>query len=450
MPRVLDPAEVAKLGLASTPAPSGPRVLGADEVSKLGLDDEGPSELESAARGGAQGLTFGFADEIAGGAQALLEKLRGAHEALGDLYVKHRDESRKNFDKAREANPSAYTAGNIAGAILPNAALAIGTGGVSIPEQLALGATSGALTAAGDAKEMDAQAAQDIALGGVTGGALGVVGGGLGKLGAKAIGKVGQGVEKLAAPRLAAAEEALATRGATEAAEGVASARGTAGKAVADANATLRTLREALADPGVSPERKQAVQAFLESPAGAELREAVVGNALEAAPDKVGAAQNAKALYQAAMEQEPEEAKRLAERYASGKYIGQQAMDRLKRYGPRAVTGTLGMLGLGAHGGQGLVEGAALGQIAGPAKDSLKRLAVLPGVQKIGFTALKRVGQTLQANPAALGKYGAVLARAAEKGPQELAAAHYALAQKSPEYQARLRALDEEGEPAEL
>lgn len=410
------------------------------------VDPDAPSELESGARGLAQGATLGFADEIAGGAEALLDKLKGAHEALGELYVKHRDESRKNFKKAEEANPNAFGAGKLAGGIGSQAALALATGGTSIPEQMALGAAGGGLNALGEAPELDKDTAGQVAIGTLGGAAAGGIGAGLGKLASKGLNALGGGIAEAAGAKEAAAAEQLAQRGAQEAAETTATARGTAGKAIADANATLRTLRESLSDPGVSAERKQAITDFLQSDAGAQLRESVVGNALEAAPEKVGAAENAKALYKAAAEAEPDEAKRLADYYGSPKYLGQQALDRAKRYGPRALTGLLGM----GHGVGGIAEGAALGQIAGPAKDSLRRLAVLPGAQKMAFGAFKKVGQALQTNPDALGKYGAVLARAASEGPQQLAAAHYALAQKSPEYQERLKKLDEEGTPEEL
>ena len=436
MPRVLDPTEAAKLGLPA--APAGPRKLSADEVSSLGLDDEGPSEIESGLRGAGQGLTFGFGDEIAGGGEAFLDKLRGAHEAIGELYTKHRDESRRAYKKAEEANPNSYTAGNIGGAILPNAALAFATGGSSIPEQIALGAAAGGLTTAGEAENIADITPGQLATGVIGGGVAGGVGAGLGKLGAKGLGAIGRRVEQFGGKKAAEAGEALLERGTKEAAENVASVRGSAGKAVADANATLRTMREALADPGVSAERKASVQAFLESPAGQELRESVVGNALEAAPEKVGAAQTAKALYAAAQEQAPEEAKRLAEHYGSAKYLGEQALERAKRYGPRLAAG---VLGLGHGGGSGLVEGAALGQIAGPAKDSIKRLMMLPGAQKMAYQGLGRVGKALGGNTQALGKYGAVLGRAAAKGPQELAAAHFSLAQKSPQYQEMLKHL---------
>jgi hypothetical protein len=68
----------------------------------------GPSQLESGVRGLAQGATLGFGDELTGGAEALLDKIRGHHEELGKLYAKHRDEARKANEAAKAANPLTY------------------------------------------------------------------------------------------------------------------------------------------------------------------------------------------------------------------------------------------------------------------------------------------------------------------------------------------------------
>lgn len=58
--------------------------------------------------------------------------------------------------------------------------------------------------------------------------------------------------------------------------------------------------------------------------------------------------------------------------------------------------------------------------------------------------SLGKVGKIVAANPTALGRYGAVLARAAAKSPQDLAEAHFTLAQTSPIYQQVLKDLDEQ------
>jgi hypothetical protein len=77
-------------------------------------------------RGAAQGVTFGFADEIAGGAGAAGDLLAGRStlEKIMESYRQNRDESRAEFDKAAERSPVANTIGNIGGGILSGLATA--------------------------------------------------------------------------------------------------------------------------------------------------------------------------------------------------------------------------------------------------------------------------------------------------------------------------------------
>lgn len=64
----------------------------------------------SAGMGAIDGLTLGFADEIGGGLQAL----------FGDgTYTEYRDQLRAEFDQARQDNPGAYLAGDLATALNP-------------------------------------------------------------------------------------------------------------------------------------------------------------------------------------------------------------------------------------------------------------------------------------------------------------------------------------------
>ena len=68
------------------------------------------SKTESAIRGGAQGLMFGFPDE----ATAALERL-----VTGKPYEQALQESRQAYQQAQEANPITYTGSEIAGGVLP-------------------------------------------------------------------------------------------------------------------------------------------------------------------------------------------------------------------------------------------------------------------------------------------------------------------------------------------
>lgn len=127
------------------------------------------SQLESAIRGGAQGLMFGFPDE----ATALLESI-----TKGVPYEKSLEESRMAYKQAQEANPITYTGSEIAGGVLP--ALIPGVGqaatGAKLGRLATIGAGTGALSGLGYSEGQDVgQVAKDVAIGGALGGGLPVL-----------------------------------------------------------------------------------------------------------------------------------------------------------------------------------------------------------------------------------------------------------------------------------
>jgi len=131
------------------------------------------SKTESAIRGGAQGLMFGFPDE----ATALLESI-----TKGVPYEKSLEESRMAYKQAQEANPITYTGSEIAGGVLP--ALIPGVGqaatGAKLGRLAAIGAGTGALSGLGYSEGQDiGQVAKDVGIGGALGGALPVLGRGV-------------------------------------------------------------------------------------------------------------------------------------------------------------------------------------------------------------------------------------------------------------------------------
>jgi hypothetical protein len=131
------------------------------------------SQLESAIRGGAQGLAFGFPDE----ATAALERL-----VTGKPYEQALQESRLAYKQAQEANPITYTGSEIAGGVLP--ALIPGVGqaatGAKLGRLATIGAGTGALSGLGYSEGQDiGQVAKDVGIGGALGGALPVLGRGV-------------------------------------------------------------------------------------------------------------------------------------------------------------------------------------------------------------------------------------------------------------------------------
>lgn len=152
-----------------------------DTIVQERITTSGPdvTHTESALRGAAQGASLGFADEITGAIQGVRDVVLTDAE-LGDLserYATHRDESRRNYADAEAANPITYGAGNVAGGaatmFVPGLNVAKGA---TIANATLKGAALGMAGGAGSTKQSGIGALEDIALGGITGGALGAVG----------------------------------------------------------------------------------------------------------------------------------------------------------------------------------------------------------------------------------------------------------------------------------
>lgn len=166
---------------------------------------EAPGKLESFLRGGSQGATLGFADELTAGAESLLSD-KSYDQALA--------ESRANYKSAEEANPYTSIAGNIGGSIggavagglalaplkgmgmlksLTGAGEAVGAL-AKLKKAAAVGAGMGAITSAGTSEnsvmEKPLALAEDVALGAGMGGAGGAVLSGAGSA-------IGKGLDKL-------------------------------------------------------------------------------------------------------------------------------------------------------------------------------------------------------------------------------------------------------------
>jgi hypothetical protein len=167
---------------------------------------EDVAALESFGRGAKQGLTAGFGDELSGLAsaagtgwgragrrllngQVLPDSLEAEWDAVTDSYRKGRDEVRQSDANAEEANPYAYGAGQLGGAV----ASSVATGGASalgragIRGALTSGAVEGALGGLGGSgadlthADLDAyaRAFRDTSEGGILGAGLGGVGHGV-------------------------------------------------------------------------------------------------------------------------------------------------------------------------------------------------------------------------------------------------------------------------------
>ena len=133
------------------------------------------SKTESALRGGAQGLSFGFADE----ATARLESI-----AKDIPYEQALQETRAAYKQAQEANPITYTGSEFAGGALTSLIPGVGQAatGAKLGRLAAIGAGTGALSGLGFSEGQDiGEIARDVGIGGALGGALPVIGRGITK-----------------------------------------------------------------------------------------------------------------------------------------------------------------------------------------------------------------------------------------------------------------------------
>lgn len=198
------------------------------------------SKLQSALLGAQQGATLGFADEMAGGTQAALDKLaqltgqssptdvsaklaaQGFTGDIGptsteDLYSQARDVSRKDFSQAQAENPKSYLAGELAAAAATSA-LPVGSAARAsdLASAIRTGGIVGGVAGAGASEKQGLGLAKDVAMGA----GIGAVGGGVLKSGVDKFGKLtgllgkNMSPEELALYRAARAEapETLAMR----------------------------------------------------------------------------------------------------------------------------------------------------------------------------------------------------------------------------------------------
>lgn len=194
-----------------------------DDVAPVSVET-GPSELDSAGRGLAQGVSFGLRDEGAGAIESPIGGLKEIANKFGadfsdediEAYRRERDASRELDAAAKEANPKSYLGGEVGGAVATS--FIPGLGALNAAKGAKLGATAAAAARQGALYGLGGSEAENIggiaadAALGAGGGALGGAAGyGAGKVLSKAAKGVGNLVGK-AAPSLASSAENLAVK----------------------------------------------------------------------------------------------------------------------------------------------------------------------------------------------------------------------------------------------
>lgn len=149
---------MSREGWTEVPAPAPSARAGWTEMPAASPALGGPSELEALGRGGLQGATLGFGDELAGYGtaemqaltnllpKALRAKLDLVEAPASDAYRYSRDLERERNDAAQKAHGGHYLGGNLAGGLfMPGGAALSGAKGLSalVKTGAALGAGAG-------------------------------------------------------------------------------------------------------------------------------------------------------------------------------------------------------------------------------------------------------------------------------------------------------------------
>jgi hypothetical protein len=416
-----------------------PDVVWDDEGEDVVWDAPDVSGLESAGRGAAQAGTFGFADEIAGGVEALYDVATTDKTLsdLPDLYRQHRDESRANFAAAEEANPTEFTAGQIGGAALT--AFLPGGAPATLGRAVAVGAGMGAAQGLGES-EADltrgefGEAATDAALGGALGGAAGGIGHGI----AKGVGAVANKVRGRAQQGAADAVAEEEAKQALKQAQREASALGKYRSSVQSASRDLEVLGRESADLPDDTLRR-AAQEMLDSPEGVAVRRQVVEGKLGTAPERLDEMAQLRAEH-GALVAGREGLVKQATQDALADPIRRQFAPRLATLGhrlvPAALAGAGGMIG----GPEGAAVGAGLGGVMALTQGRpgiiLRNLVRSPASRKWLWDKAASIATV---SPQALGRFGLSLARILQsQGPEMAEAAHEVLMAEDDEYGALL------------
>lgn len=147
--------------------------------------------VESAVRGGVEGITFGFVDELEGLKAAAFAKLSGDDRPFMEIFSNVQEFFQERGNQAEEQNPKSFLAGELGGGLLTAGGLAktgatlvgktVGKGllkrtAAGATEGAGIGALVGAGTSEGDVVDRLEGAGKGATLGGLLGGVIPVAG----------------------------------------------------------------------------------------------------------------------------------------------------------------------------------------------------------------------------------------------------------------------------------
>lgn len=269
--------------------------------------------VESGVRGGIQGASFGWGDEVAAAVDAALPNVLrndvsrravapglgdlvkgGAEDTFGARYRRARDFYRSRNADAEEANPGTYLAGQVTGGVAP--ALAGGAPALG-GRLLARAAGQGAAQGAGysDATEVRGLVG-DTALGA----AVGLAGHGAGQV----VGKVGSAALRKGGDLIRSGTARAGAQAAKEVSEEIASAAGKLGGEVQKGSRQVENLMRL--EGSMTPQQRALYQQLEAAGIVPNLQQSVAGSTLEALPSQaatIGARKAELAALQAAAPQ---------------------------------------------------------------------------------------------------------------------------------------------------
>jgi hypothetical protein len=445
------------------------------------------SQLESGARGVAQGLSFGFADELTGGAEALWKAAKGDPKTFGELYRQSRDESRNNYRNAKDDNPYTYGAGQIAGAVAP--ALASGGSsllGTGVADLTLQGAAQGLGSSDADITQGDiGDAAEDTAKGAALGLLMGSGGKALSKIpgaakdlaenwAVKATGATGRQAEKFA-PN---AGRELLDRGLVKFGDSPANIATRVGDAADDAGQAIGDALKTLDDKGVTASVKNVVDTLenkvkdLSAVPGNEKTINQIQNQIENLKARgeeslpISSAEQAKRNYQSevnyfspefekkgashvanAFRNEVESAATGADPALADKFMNEKKTFGLlapireaaeKRASTLSQSPIGGLLDTTTGGLAGIAHGTSPLGIGAAAAAGRRILA--PRIASSGAA----LADVVSKSPQVLGKYGPVLSQAMQRGGNSLGVTDFLLQQNDPNYREMKKQWDQD------
>lgn len=402
--------------------------------------------LESVLRGGAQGLSLGFADELAGAVGAARGALSGDERDLGDVYRQERDESRAAYRAAEAANPGLYRAGEIgggvAGAFVPGLGVGKGLAG-ALRAGAALGGAAGLGGSEADLTRGDVGGALADTAGGAAFGAIGgAAGHGLGKLAGRVTERAARGIR--------GAEADAGEQAAMAAQRNLRTARSAlGGEASAGLNAVAKA-EEVVANPGAfRPDQVERAAAWLGTPEVAALRQNAAQNVLEGGAGRLsGSLQTARNAFQSAQQAATPEAIEGAAGELLTNPIRKQLAPRVATLGHRLLPAALAGGGALVGGPEGAAIGSGLGAIAaltsGRPGIVIRNALRSPGVRKLVWDAVQKAVPS-----GALGRYGPLLGRVAATNLDEAFRLHSALLERDDDYAEKVKRAVESGAASE-